>query len=717
MADDIKQSDSSLATQQWSRYIYSRDRGHRGFIVKAKRCEDMYLGAGLQWNSTDRTQCEEVQGRKCVEVNTIFTTINTVMGEQIQTRADISFKPRAGEATQDIADTLTKLAMQLADDNQFGWLESEVWADGIIQQRGYFDMRMDFGDNLKGDIRITVQDPLEVIPDPDAQSYDPAKWSDVIVTKFLSLDEIEQLYGKEAADKVSANPMPEVDFGIDEGADDERRNRFGTETGTAAIYDSTLVDKQTKRYRVIDRQHRRMERQQFYLNANSDLRPVPFGTSKEEIQKKTDSGDWILTYNVAPRIRWTVTTVNHVLHDEWSPYSSFTIYPFFPYFRRGKTRGLVDNAISPQEMLNKGMSNILHAINSTANSGWVVEEDSLSNMTSEDLADVGMKTGLVVEYSRGKNKPEKIKPNDLPPGHAAVVTMAEQHIKAVTGVSNSDDDIRSPEESGIAYESKKFQAKMHLAVPLDNLGRTRYMLAQGMLRLIQQFYTEERIIMITRPDDMGETTREPMVINKRTPAGEIINNLALGEYDVIATAVPHAASFQSTQFNELLEMKKVGVSTIPDTALVEVSSISKKRELIAQMTNTDPEAERLRKELADAELRLQIATASLKEAQAEKAKSGAIVDNVAASYSAVQAAQVMAATAGLVPVADELLKSAGFVDKNPAPIFSQPVAAPALGVMPGINPSPMFPAKPDSPTLGLDRGIETQRLDGIQGGP
>ena len=706
---------SNLATEQWQRYVYGRDRGHRDFIKQAKRCEDMYLGGGKQWNQADKEQCEEVQGRKCVEVNTIFTTINTVMGEQIQTRADISFQPRAGDATQETATTLEKLVRQICDDSRYEWQESEVFSDGIIQQRGYFDVRMDFSDNLKGDVRITVEDPLEVIPDPDAQSYDPAHWKDVIVTKWLSLDEIEQLYGKEAANLVESCPMPETDFGSDEGSDAERRNRFGDTNIPSAIYDSTLSDSSTKRYRVIDRQHRRMERSQHYLNKHGDLRLIPFGTSKEVIAAKSASGEWITTYQVIPRIRWTVSTINQVLHDEWSPYSDFTIVPFFPYFRRGRTRGLIDNAISPQEMLNKAMSSILHVGNSTANSGWMVEEDSLSNMTTDDLGDVGMKTGLVLEYARGKNKPEKIQPNQLPPALSGVASMAEQHIKAVTGVSNSDDDIRSPEESGVAYESKKFQAKMHLAVPLDNLARSRNIVAKIILTLVQQYYTEERIVMITKPDDMGETTREPMMINQRTAAGEIINNITLGEYDVIAAAIPHAASFQSTQFRELLEMKKIGVN-IPDTALIQVSSIAKKQELIALMSNKDPEMDQIQKDTLKATLDELRANGTMKLAQAEKAKSAAIVDSVAAAYSAVQAAQVMATTAGLVPVADELLKSAGFVDKNPAPIFMQP-SAPVLGapvVAPNTN--PMFPAKPVSPEIGLNAGMETPRTtDGIIG--
>jgi hypothetical protein len=236
------------------------------------------------------------------------------------------------------------------------------------------------------------------------------------------------------------------------------------------------------------------------------------------------------------------------------------------------------------------------------------------------------------------------------------------------------------------------------------------MVADHMLNLIQQFYTEERIIMIAKPDDMGETTREPMKINERTPAGEILNNITMGEYDVVATAIPHAASFQSTQFRELLEMKKIGVN-IPDTALVQVSSVAKKQELIAQMNNTDPEIAQIQKETAKAELEQLLAGGKLKLAQAEKAKSAAVVDGVAAAFSSVQSAQVMASVAGLVPVADEILLSAGFVDKNAAPVFMQPTTLGAPAPPVSDNTSPMFPAKPVGATEGLNAGMETLRAD------
>lgn len=82
--------------------------------------------------------------------------------------------------------------MQIANNNKLHWQETEVFCDGMIQQRGYFDVRMDFEDSEYGELRVNVDDPMDVIPDPDASGYDPKTWSDVLWLRWLTLDEIEE---------------------------------------------------------------------------------------------------------------------------------------------------------------------------------------------------------------------------------------------------------------------------------------------------------------------------------------------------------------------------------------------------------------------------------------------------------------------------------------------------------------------------------------------
>ena len=85
---------------------------------------------------------------------------------------DIAYKPREVD-DQDISDILSKLSMFLTDQNKYPWKESQMFSDGLIQQRGYIDLTMNFDENIYGDVNIEVLDPLNVIPDPDSNSYDP----------------------------------------------------------------------------------------------------------------------------------------------------------------------------------------------------------------------------------------------------------------------------------------------------------------------------------------------------------------------------------------------------------------------------------------------------------------------------------------------------------------------------------------------------------------
>jgi hypothetical protein len=89
---------------------------------------------------------------------------------------------------------------------------------------------------------------------------------------------------------------------------------------------------------------------------------------------------------------------------------------------------MVRNLISPQEQLNKITSQELHIVNTTANSGWIVESGSLSGMTVDDLEEHGAETGLVLEYNRGSTPPGKIPPNQIPTGLDRISQKSAMHI-------------------------------------------------------------------------------------------------------------------------------------------------------------------------------------------------------------------------------------------------------------------------------------------------
>jgi len=613
--------DQQLAHQQWNRYVRARDNGHLQYVEMAKKCDAFYRGD--QWDKSDLAKLE-AEGRPALTINTILPTVNTVLGEQSTRRADIQFKPRRG-GDQDVATVLTKLYMQIADNNKLDWVEQQVFSDGLIMDgRGYFDVRMDFSDHVEGEVRITAKDPIDILVDPDAKEYDPKTWNEVFETKWMTLDEIEELYGEDKAEALRFVAENGNGFGRDSIEYEE--TRYG-KTDTSQDYLGAAIPgkddyRNIKALRVIERQYRKMGRGDFFVDPNTgDQRAVPEDWTEQKAKKFAKQYGLGIISKIKRKVRWTVTCDKIVLHDDWSPYEDFTLVPYFAYFRRGRPFGMVRNLLSPQEQLNKIASQELHIVNTTANSGWMVESGSLVGMTADDLEEHGAETGLVLEYNRGSQPPLKIQPNQIPTGLDRISQKAALNIKTISGINDSMLGSDSAEVSGIAIQAKQNRGAIMIQVPLDNLRKTRQYLAEKVLNLVQRFYTEQRVIQITNEDDPMKP-REPMVINQMTPEGRIINDLTLGEYDVIVATAPARDSFDEMQFAEAINLRQAGVA-IPDDAIIEYSHLARKGELakrIRMMTGVEQTPEQMEANAMQAELAMQQVQLTLAKLQAEVQK-------------------------------------------------------------------------------------------------
>ena len=630
--------EEEITRAQWDRYERARDNGHLEYVQMAKTCDEYYQGA--QWDEDDRAALE-AEGRPALTINTILPTVNTILGEQSTRRADIQFKPRRG-GDQEVANILTKLYMQIADNNKLDWVEQQVFSDGLIMDgRGYFDVRMDFSDHVEGEVRITSKDPLDILIDPDAKDADPKTWNEVFETKWMTLDEVQELYGKDKADRLLFIAENGMSFGPD--SIEYQETRYGDTENSDDYFGSGVPGddeyRNVKTLRVVERQHKKLGRASFYVDPDTgDQRQAPDEWNEKKQKKFAKQYNLTLITKVVKKVRWTVTCDQVVLHDGWSPYNDFTIVPFFCYFRRGNPFGVIRNLLSPQEQLNKIASQELHIVNTTANSGWMVESGSLVGMTADDLEEHGAETGLVLEYARGTNPPQKIQPNSIPTGLDRIAQKAAANIKTISGVNDSMLGTDSAEVSGVAIQAKQNRGAIMIQVPLDNLRKTRHYLAEKILNLVQTFYTEQRVIQVTNDEDPLKP-REPMVINEQSPEGEIINNLTIGEYDVIVATAPARDSFDEVQFAEAISLRQVGVA-VPDDAIVEYSHLAKKGELakrIRTLTGQEPptpeqaEAQAAQQQIQMQMLQLEIAKleAEGKKLQSEAALNIAKVQDVA----------------------------------------------------------------------------------------
>ncbi len=617
---------AKIAQKVWHRYAWLRDNGHNRYVAKADLCERHF--AGDQWDLNDKAQLTLVR-RPALTINKILSTVSNVLGEQISNRSEIAFRPRNGSKAA-TADVLNKVFKQISDVNQLDWLRSDVFADGIIGSRGFLDIRLDYDNQMKGQVKYSLLNPKNVLIDNDADEYDPDTWGEVFVTKWMTADDICVLYNKEDGEFLRNRTGSYYPYGYD--SIEVNRDRFG-DSVNPAYSNGSDESNVVRNIRVIERQYRELKKQKHFVETTTgDMRPIPEDFDRNRIAFFVDKFGFKVVSKLERAIKWTVIADDVVLHDEWSPYKHFTPVPYFPHFRRGTTIGLVENLTGPQELLNKITSQELHVLNTTANSGWKIKAGALTNMSLEELEQRGAQTGLVIEVNDMEGV-EKIQPNNTPQGLDRMSFKAEESIKSISGVSDSMQGMDREDVAAKAIQEKKKSGSTNLVKPIDQLVRFDYFVARNTLDMVQEFYTEARILTITTDQMTGAT--EDVHVNHVDPAtGEVVNDLMLGEYGVVVTSVPHKETLEDTQFDQAVAMREMNIK-IPDSIVIKASRLQDKDAILKQMA-----------EEANSPAAQQQAQTAAQQAQAEVAKTQgeANVKHADAGLKAAKTQETMAKT-------------------------------------------------------------------------
>ena len=565
----------------------------RQWSPTAKKAVDYY--EGRQWAAADLKKLQD-EKRPALTLNKIRPIINLVMGYHINNRTDITFLPGFdGSGLAEIAGVLTHVEKEISARNQMPYIETEVVLDGIVTGRGYYDSRLDFSSNLLGEVKVRAQDPFSTYLDPDAMDYDLNAGSYVATSRMVSPEEVALFYGKDIATMIG--PFLQaggVSTGLPGGyayaADEVTPNRrFSQESDREFLanhyvdYFHDWIDSARKSVRLVDMQHYVLVNRWFFTDLETgDQRAVPDSWDQQKIRKtlawaRSQGTPLVVQQRLVRRVRWTHLIGDVIAYDAWSPYDTFTITPYFPYFRRGTTQGLVEHLLDAQDEVNKRRSSRLNLLGRAAASGWMVEKGTLTPQERRNLERYGSTPGVIVEWDAKNGTRQQPKPITIDPAMAGVVQAekdAAQDIKEIAGVNDAAlGQMDQAVISGRAIERRQRQALVGLEGFISNLHRSQELLGRKHLELIQQHYTEKRIIRTT---GKGNTPVQ-MVINERTATG-IVNDVTLGTYAVAVSETPISKTFLEAQFDELLQLKQLGMP-IPDDFLIDASSVQRKEEM------------------------------------------------------------------------------------------------------------------------------------------
>jgi predicted RNase H-like nuclease (RuvC/YqgF family) len=109
-----------------------------------------------------------------------------------------------------------------------------------------------------------------------------------------------------------------------------------------------------------------------------------------------------------------------------------------------------------------------------------------------------------------------------------------------------------------------------------------------------------------------------------TPEGTIVNDLTLGEYDVVVDTMPARDTFDEVQFAEAIQLRQAGVP-IPDDMIVEYSHLSQKAQIADRIRRQQGTAEPTEQQLQLQQFQLE---SQIRSTQLEIAKMEAEVQNL-----------------------------------------------------------------------------------------
>lgn len=597
----LPQQDTELVRRLSLRWLRAADP-QMAWAKTARECVNFLEGE--QWTPEQKAEMAK-QGRPTLTINKINPLYRLVVGYQSNNRMDTRFLPQSdSQSTEDVAEVLNSLTKVESNRMGLNWVDTEVFSDGISTGRGYWDARLDFEKNDLGETKVVAKDPFSIYIDPDCNDYELKTASYIQESRWTSVDEIESCYGGEAAAIVRDQLAPSYQSALLPYFQQEEVTPlrfFGMYDGDKNlswrdVYNMDFVDRYAKRLRLIDSQYIISSIKPCFVDLETgDFEAIPDDWLLPENQHKIEKclayaervgNPMRVVKRPVKRVRWSVQCGDILIFDAWSPYESYTLIPFFPYFRRGKTRGMIEDMLDPQREINKKRSSIADILNRNANSGWLYHTEGLDPAQKENIRRFGSRPGINVEW-KGNNasfKPERINPGGYPQGLDQLETKASNDLFQISGINESAMGQLDKVQSGRAIEARQRQAVLAIQMYQDNFSRSKKMQGEKFLELYQNHYTEPRMYRLLGED--GQLAQ--VAINQKAVTGtngvERINDITVGKYSVSVDQVPMSASFKEAQFEEAMDiLQKLGpvgqalVQTNPGL-LVDMSSLPRKEE-------------------------------------------------------------------------------------------------------------------------------------------
>jgi hypothetical protein len=474
-------------------------------------------------SSTNNQWDEEVKkkrgsNRPALTFNLLNLVVKQIIGDYRQNKMSIKVSPAGGAATEEMADIVAGLIRHIerdsnADEAYTNALECSARGGiGWIRILPEYEADDAFNQTL---VIKPVKNPLTVYCDPSAKLITRKDAEYMLVTEKMSKDTFKSLYPKAEQygwDIVNINEDSAGDW-----ADDDQ------------IRLCEYFSKERIQARLVA------------LNNGSVIQIE----GDEEIHALESLGFKVVKERQAERIniRWRKCTGSTVLEERLFKTKYIPLIPVLgeEVNIEGKTclRSAVYYAIDAQHSYNYERSTAIENSALTAKAPWKVTHKMIEMYREQwDNANNTPQPYLVYTPDPAQpNGPERIDP--ATPSTAALqnAQLAAQDVQRTTGVFNSQIGEQSNIVSGVGLSEQQHQGVTSTFLFVDNLRAGIEHTGCVIEDWKGEFYDTERLLKIVNSEDDIETIKvNEKKENPLLGVTEVLNDITVGNYDIVVTA-------------------------------------------------------------------------------------------------------------------------------------------------------------------------------------
>jgi hypothetical protein len=503
---------------------------------------------GIQWDPDDAADLRD-RGQKPLVYNEIAPMVDWMIGTERRARVDWRVLPRTEDDVQ-LADVKTKALKYVSDINRVPFARSRAFADACKAGIGWVDDGV--RDDPTQDILYSrYEDWRNVLWDSNAYDLDLGDARYVFRWRWVDLDVAMAMFPHRAEAIRQAAHDGSVFRPLEEDEDlwvSPLDSYTGERTGRVIGGGSGLmVDARRERVKLIEAQYRKPVATT--IVTGGPMHGLVFDQRDRVLAEHVANGGYQLIDKVMMRTHVAVFTEAHMLGygPSIARHNRFGLTPIWCY-RRSRDRmpySMVRRVRDVQEDLNKRASKALFMLSTNQ---VIADDDATEDW--DELRDEADRPDGVLRKKKGSLL-ELRRDTDGATGQISMMELDARAIQKSGGVADENLGRQTNAVSGEAIKARQLQGSVVTTEPLDNLRFAVQVQGEKQLSLVEQFYSEAKVIRLTGAKGALKWVRINEPEMQADGSVRFLNDITASSADFVVSEQDYAGTLRQVMFDAM----------------------------------------------------------------------------------------------------------------------------------------------------------------------